>query len=589
MQDDLDRFTQVDFRRFKAFDSFSLNMRKFNILAGPNNAGKSTVLTAFRILSAGLKRAYSKRAELVPNSSHFGHRVDLASISVAEENIFYNYDTSEPAEIIFKLSNGNSLSLYFPEPEVCFLVPTTNGPDCLTPSMFKTHFRCPVSFVPILGPVEHRERLFERDAARLALANYGAARNFRNIWHHLPDGFDEFRALLTTTWPGMSISKPEVDTTHSRPILNMWCEEQRRPRELYWSGFGFQVWCQMLTYMVKSRGSSIFLIDEPDIYLHSDLQRRLVATLRYLGPDILIATHSIEMLAEADTEDIVLVDKAHKKAKRLKSSFDRGAVFRALGSNANPTLTQVAKTRRVIFFEGGDFSIVSRLARKLGFDRFASCDNFAVVQVDGFNPDRVRSLKAGMEATLGESVAAAIVLDRDYRSSGECESIVAKCNLFCKLCFILESKEIENLLLVPPAIDRAILARIADRVRRGGEAIEYEPKTLQIIEEFATQQRPDIVSGYLSANRRFHRSSGTDERILDATMTRQFEGRWVALEDRLSMLPGKETLAFVNRRHSDCARVNATTTSIVDAMRVSEISLEARRLIDALNNFANAP
>ena len=44
-------FVRVDFTRFKAFDSFTLNLRHFNILVGPNNAGKfhhSRSLSDFR-------------------------------------------------------------------------------------------------------------------------------------------------------------------------------------------------------------------------------------------------------------------------------------------------------------------------------------------------------------------------------------------------------------------------------------------------------------------------------------------------------------------------------------------------------------
>ncbi|MBF0306291.1 MAG: ATP-binding protein, partial [Alphaproteobacteria bacterium] len=145
--------------------------------------------------------------------------------------------------------------------------------------------------VPILGPVEHNEALFGRDAARLALVDYGAARNFRNIWFHYPEQFEEFRTVLSQTWPGMDIERPTVDFSHDKARLTMFCPEERIPREIFWAGFGFQVWCQMLTYLIQSKDKALFLIDEPDIYLHSDLQRQLLVLLRNLGPDILIATH----------------------------------------------------------------------------------------------------------------------------------------------------------------------------------------------------------------------------------------------------------------------------------------------------------
>ncbi|MFL5079222.1 MAG: AAA family ATPase [Microvirga sp.] len=78
------------------------------------------------------------------------------------------------------------------------------------------------------------------------------------------------------------------------PAFICFCPEDRIPSEIFWAGFGFQVWCQMLTHLIQSSDVALFLIDEPDIYLHSELQRQLLSLLRNLGPDIMIATHSTE-------------------------------------------------------------------------------------------------------------------------------------------------------------------------------------------------------------------------------------------------------------------------------------------------------
>jgi len=259
-------------------------------MVGPNNAGKSTILAAFRILASAMRKAATRKAEVVrgPNGPTYGYSVDLSSISVAGENVFYNYDETRAATIQFTLSNGNTLTLYFPEPGECVLLPDADGRSVLTPNRFKASFQCSIGFVPILGPVEHHESLYEREAARLALYSYQAARNFRNIWYHYPERFERFRETLQQTWLGMDIQRPEVDRSHSRPRLYMYCPENRIPREIFWAGFGFQVWCQMLTHIIQATDVSIFLIDEPDIYLHSELQRQLLGILRALGPDILL-------------------------------------------------------------------------------------------------------------------------------------------------------------------------------------------------------------------------------------------------------------------------------------------------------------
>jgi hypothetical protein len=391
--DEATRFVRVEFSRFKAFKRFSLSLTHFNILVGPNNAGKSTILAAFRILAAGMRRAYSRNPEVIngpmgAGPTH-GYRIDLSSISIAEENLFYNYDDSEAATIKFKLSNSGELTLYFPEQGTCYLLASYNGKTNYSPSTFKKHFNCKIGFVPILGPLEHNETLYEAEAARLALYNYRAARNFRNIWYHLPDKFDEFRSALARTWPGMDVEPPIVDTSHSKPKLHMFCPEDRIPREIFWAGFGFQVWCQMLTHVIQSSDTALFLIDEPDIYLHSELQRQLIGLLRDMGPDILIATHSTEIITEAEIDDIVLINKLRNSGRRIKNPMQLEEVFAILGSNLNPILTQLAKSRRVLFVEGLDFQIFSKFAFKLDCSIVGNRSQFAVVPVEGFNPERI--------------------------------------------------------------------------------------------------------------------------------------------------------------------------------------------------------
>jgi predicted ATPase len=113
----LSRYRSVKFAIFLAFKSFLLPIRSFNVLVGPNNSGKSTAITAFRILAAAMRRADARKPEVVngPLGQTFGHKIDLSGMSVSDENIFYNYDEDEPASVEFKISNGNTLLLYFPE------------------------------------------------------------------------------------------------------------------------------------------------------------------------------------------------------------------------------------------------------------------------------------------------------------------------------------------------------------------------------------------------------------------------------------------------------------------------------------------
>lgn len=588
----MDHFVQVRFHRYKGFKQYAVSLTRFNVLVGPNNCGKSTIVGAFRILSEAMRKARARRPQKVagPDGSTLGYVVDTASISEATENVFYDYDDSEPATIRFKLSNGNELLLFFPEAGTCYLICYPKGREIQDPTDFRRAYDTQIALVPILGPVDHNEVLREKEAARLALLSTRAARNFRNIWYHYSDDFDEFRELVNSTWPGMDIDPPQVDYSGSPTRLLMFCPEQRTPREMYWTGFGFQVWCQMLTYLIQGRESSIFLIDEPDIYLHSDLQRQLLGILRSLGPDILIATHSTEIISEAESDDLVLVNKKSRHAKRVRHPGELQRVFQVLGSNLNPILTQLAKTKRALFVEGKDFLVLSRFARKLGKPAVANRSDFAVVPAEGFNPRKIKDFTDGINTTLGSRIAPAAVFDRDYRSEGESRAIEKEMEQHCTFARIHSRKEIENFLLNPIPLKRAVESRLAEHKKRTGESIAFKEEMSKILDEITSAKRNMVMARYLECRKKFMKSQDpaiANETIIEGLVA-EFDRAWDDLETRLRLVPGKEVLSELNTRLQEDYGVTITPTLIVESFNRAEVETEMIELIEEIEKFSQS-
>lgn len=581
------RITSVRFTKYKAFKNFQLSINDFNVLVGPNNTGKSTIIGAFRILAEGLRRARAKSAEPIDVVGYtgWGYRLNISELSIASENIFFDYDDAVPAQVKFRLSNGNHLRLHFPEQGHCYLIPESQNRIPRTPSKFREDFDVDIGFVPILGPVEQRERLYEKEAARLALLAAGASRNFRNIWYHYPDEFERFRELVQTTWPGMDIEPPEISGDGRE--LAMFCPEERHPRELCWSGYGFQVWCQMLTHIVKAKSASLLVIDEPDIYLHSDLQRQLVALLRELGPDILIATHSTEIIAECEPTSLLIVNKKSQSAQRVKDVSQLKRVFSALGSNLNPTLTQLAKTHRAVFVEGLDFQVLSVFARLLGYQRVANRADFAVVQTEGFNPKRAVDLAAGIDATIGGKVARAVVLDRDYRSDGEVADITDELKKHGFFVHIHRRKELENYLLDAAVISRTVDFRLAEKARRTGEEKKATPDIAVLIDEAANATRYDVFSQLLARESDFIRrkTPHLDPATVTTEISKRFDLAWSEPEGRLALIPGKDILSHVNSRLQELVGISVSDGQIAHQFRLHEVHPDIKHLVEQLATF----
>jgi energy-coupling factor transporter ATP-binding protein EcfA2 len=583
------RITSIAFRRYKAFQDFSISLQEFNVLVGPNNSGKSTIIGALRILSEGIRhaRARSPVPLRIEGRNTWGYSIDLKGLPIASENVFYNYQDSEPAEVRFRVSNGKVLKLYFPEQHSCYMLFEAEK-GIRTPSDFKREFDVEIAFVPILGPVEHDERMYQKEAARQALLSHNASRNFRNIWYHYPTGFPEFKELIQQTWPGMDIDPPEMQLVDNKPVLRMFCPEERFPREIYWAGYGFQVWAQMLTYIVQGKNASLLIIDEPDIYLHSDLQRQLVSLLGDLGPDVLIATHSTEIVSEVDPHCLLSINKKQKSAKQVKDALQVKKVFAALGSNINPILTQLAKTRRALFVEGGDFQILSLLARLFRFTRVANRADFAVVPLEGFNPRRALDLARGMEVTLDSDVLKAVILDRDYRSDEEVAAVLSDLKKETELCWVHQHKEIENYLLVPTVLERAVFARLADRARRTGGEAKKVPDVTALLEEVTSPMKPEVAGQYLAKRAEYLRKKnpGLDLATCNAEVMKAFEADWNSLRNRFRIVSGKQVLAGLNERLQKTVSVSLSNTQICAHFTKDDVADDLRRLILRVREFA---
>ena len=284
----------------------------------------------------------------------------------------------------------------------------------------------------------------------------------------------------------------------------------------------------------------------------------------------------------------MLINKKHRKARRIKHPSQLTEVFGSLGSNLNPILTQLAKTRRVVFVEGRDFQIIGRFAEKAGLNGVASRANFAVVPSEGFNPERVKSLKDGMEFTLGSKIKAVVLFDRDYRCSEEADSIAQDCEKFCDFVSIHKCKEIENFLLVPAAIDRAAARKVSDQSRRLGIKKEYSPIAQEVLDGFSFGKKAYVASQMLAKRKEFIRtiSPKIDDATINQAGLEEFERRWACHSDRIAMLPGKDALSALNEALQAMYGISVTPTAIIDAMEIEEIPGEMKVLLNQLGAFS---
>jgi hypothetical protein len=588
------RLSEMHLANFKAFDQFRVSFAGSTFIVGPNNAGKSTLLSAVRAGAHMLRLAANKapdRAARDGGPSLVAYSMGPGRFGLVEENLRHEFHDVE-TRMRLQFSSGATTTAVWPtraheegddqddeEHGAYFYL---NVPDRAQPRRPKAVRDAFPRFgvIPMLSPVELQEvALTDTARVRQQAETRLASRHFRNHLRLLQaEGspshgtqLDEFLAFAAPWVPelelGDLVSRPSLGEGH---LLDFFHREpgRRALKEIVWAGDGTQVWVQLLLHLFRLRDAEIIVLDEPDLYLHADLQRRLKRVLEAATARTITATHSPEMLAEADPSAVVWVDKSRRRAVRSPRGEVVTDLSDALGSQFNMRLAKALRSRVALFVEGKDMKVLSILARRVGAANLADERNVAVVPRDGFsNWDRVEPFKWLVDHFLAESVESVVFLDRDYRTDDSIDRIESRLGELNITTHVWRRKELESYLL-----ESSALARVSSA---SPEAIS------EILVRAATDLRQQVFARSLDKAQRGVRSD--HHRV---TITEQFqnafESKWADPVQRLWMCPAKEVLHVLNRELSATGLANVTARRIASALRRAEIAEEMR---DALNGI----
>ncbi len=575
--------TSIKLHNFKAFEEFSVSLQDFNVLVGPNNSGKSTILDSLRLLEGAYRvarRLSPKLIQLSTGKSLYGYVIPESSHSIALEHVRHNYN-DEPASITYRFSSSNRLILTFSKDDPAILHFEVVGKEPRSATAFREAFPLNCRPIPSLGSLEHDEEIKDRDYVRRWESSHRAPLLFRNIWLYDSERFEEFKAMVESSWEGMSISLP-IRVGGVSNILAMFCQEDRMEREVFWAGKGFQIWLQLLTHIVKGSGSDLLVVDEPEIYLHPDLQRRIVKLLRNSGSQVVLATHSVEIINEVDAKEILMVDKSKTSARRLLGNEEIQAAIDSLGSVQNLHLAKLSRNKRVLFVEGNDAWFIERFTTLLGLRNVLADGSVTCLSLGGLTEwEKIAHTEWTFTLVLKTGIRIAALFDRDYRSDLDVEAFKSKLISKVGLLHVLTAKEIENYLLVPRAIHAAIRTRLQKRGVPSPSLHDVE----EMLSRISNDLKYTVISRSVGAEHAFLKSTGIDVTTVTERVSRAIESVWDDLRKRLLLIPGKDFVSALNIYLQQNLKVTLTYSAILNELTPNELHEDLRRFLEDLAGF----
>ncbi|TQM83725.1 putative AbiEii toxin of type IV toxin-antitoxin system [Saccharothrix saharensis] len=561
---------------YKGFNDFTLSLKGSSVIVGPNNAGKTTIIGAVRLCAYLINQAHSRKPDVLVFDETRDRKIPGFTLALPEsqftqENIRHEFRETE-TRLELEFTNRAKLFAVWPvEDDAYFYLEQLEGMPVRDKNAARQHFGS-IGVVPTISPVEHREVVLTYKHVKENYNTRLVSRHFRNQIYHLrdrePDKYPDFVAFALENTPEIERCALNLSTTSGEPELDFFYRETstHTEKEIYWAGDGLQIWLQVLFHIWRQPDASVLVLDEPDVFLHPDLQRRLVRVLEDVNSQVILATHAPEVLAEWSRESVVIVDRTKGKSRRVNDDRAFAKLNDALGSGFNLRLAKTLRSRVALFVEGTDMKILRNVAKTVGAHRFSKEKGLAVVPMEGYSKRGMSSAFGWLnESFLNNAVDVFVVLDRDYRSDQAVEQANAELKAFDVRVHAWKRKELESYFLEASTIARMTGLDL--------DTIE------SLLDECVQETKTDVLSRYLSE--RYHEEKGPKQHLVSTNQKYlpEFDTLWANQQWRRHAAPPKAVISALNEKLQEIGKKPVSARGISYAMRRDEVPAEMRDLI----------
>lgn len=344
------KLSRLTLKGFKSIQELDLSFRDINILIGANGAGKSNLLSFFRMLNAigdnnlqlfvgkqgganallhhGRKRTPQLQATMHIDISSGNNTYAMTLMAVAPNDLMFAEELvtftqsnplKSPRETLLGGGHRESRLLDFISNDA-----TARTVKWTIDRWRHYHFHDTSSEAPIKQSCDVRDNRFLRgDGANLAAFLYMLKTTY-------PQHFEQIRDTVRQAAPFFDDFVLEPDALNSNYIALAWKERgSELPFFAYQLSDGTLRFIALTTALLQPEAlptmPHIILIDEPELGLHPYAITLLAAMMRSASKkaQIIVSTQSVTLVDELERpEDVIVVDRAggHSTFKRLDSN-----------------------------------------------------------------------------------------------------------------------------------------------------------------------------------------------------------------------------------------------------------------------------
>jgi predicted ATPase len=449
--------TKLELRNFKCFKNHEVPLKNISILVGRNNAGKSTLVEALRLVSLITEKCKISRYHAAPNwcaisSTTQGISPSLEGLKIDLDNVFYQYG-DPPALIRATFSNRCIVEIHIgPSWQIFGVIRDRTGRSALNRNSANNLHISPVAILPQISPLLRNEKILIKQYVLQTMSTYLTSLHFRNELKYQYQYFDKFKNIAEQTWHGLEVRELEGFSSEYNDPLGLIVRDGNFAAEIGWMGHGLQMWLQVMWFLARVTKEHTIILDEPDVYMHADLQRKLIRQLQITCKQTIIATHSIEIMSEVEPENILVVDHKSPKSDFASSLPAVQQIIDRIGGVHNLHLSRLWNSKKCLFIEGDDLELMHYFQDVLFPHTSEPIRSFPHVSVGGWGGwNYAIGSSMLLRNAFGQRICVYSIFDRDYHTEEEINARYKQAKDREIYLHIWEKKELENYLLIPSA------------------------------------------------------------------------------------------------------------------------------------------
>lgn len=558
---------QLKLENYRCFDKHQIEFKEIAIIVGKNNAGKSTIIEALRLVSIVSTRKLNFQPPprwLDLQTGIKGVTPSLSGLGFSMKNIFHKYQGA-PAKITATFKNKSKIEIYIGEKaEVFAIIYDKKGKVRTSKKAVKSAEIPTINILPQISALATEESVLGYEYVKANLSTHLSSLHFRNQIKYFYSDFGDFKELAESSWPGLGINELDGRSLFKGGLLTLIVRDQDFAAEIGWMGHGLQMWLQTMWFLSRADAESTVILDEPDVYMHADLQRKLIRLLRHRYNQVLLATHSIEIISEVEPENILVVDKSSEKSNYTTNVPAVQSIVNGIGSIQNIGLARLWSSKKLLLVEGKDVTILKKVQDTIYGEK---CEPFDIIprsSIGGWSGwNLVKGADFILKNGLKQDISVFCILDSDYHLEEEKTKRKEEAKENGINLHIWKKKEIENYLLSPQAIFRILIKKGISNKNCRVELIETK------LNEIADSMKDEVIACYTSEfqNKNRKLQAGTAFKKAKELV----DNRW---EDKLSLISGKITITEINKWLNEEYKESISVNHLAQEIRLDELDSE---------------